>query len=106
MATALFDGVARMLNDTFGARVTIYPGGGGAVEITAVVRDRQVDVGGEDEEPVAAAMTIMRALKADVVDLVAGDRVEANGVTYEVEHRPPAESPADDRFETFVLDRV
>lgn len=101
--TTLFDGMAGTLNDVFGEPVTIYPGGGAAVEITGVIRDREIAVADDHGEAVLATVTTLRALKQDVVALMSEDRVDGNGVQYAVRYRVPAPSPADDRFETFVL---
>lgn len=104
MATSLFNGMAGLLNGTFGGSVTIYPSGGGPVEIVAVVRSQAIDLASEYEEPIVGEMTVLKAQKSDVADLVKDDRVEADGRVYTVEHRVPASSPADDRFETFALE--
>lgn len=101
--TGLFDGMAGMLNDVFGGSVTIYPGGGGAVEITGVVRDREIAVADDHGESVLETVTTLRALKPDVVTLVSEDRVDDGGIQYAVRYRIPSSSPAADRFETFVL---
>jgi len=102
--TALFDGMAGVLNDVFGASVTIYPSGGLGTKIQGVIRDREVEVADEDGEPVLATMTTLRALRADVLTLGAGDMIVAAIGSHRVLYRVPPESPADDRFETFVLE--
>ncbi len=95
-----------MLNDVFGASVTVYPGGGPAEIIQGVIRDREVEVANDDGEAVLATMTTLRALKADVTDLEVKDLVDGADGSYRVLYRVPPESPASDRFETFVLEQA
>lgn len=104
--TSVFDGLAGALNSVFGAPVSIYPGGGAAVEIRAVLRDAEVEVVGEDAEPVLTTQPTLRAIAADVAALEDGDRVVAGGRDFRVRYRLPVESPATDRFEAFVLKEV
>ena len=98
--------MAGALNATFGAPVVIYPGGGSAIDITGVIRDQDIEVADEEGQPVVATMTVLRAQKPDVVDLVVDDQVDGNGNSYRVKYRVPARSPASDRFEMLVLEII
>lgn len=98
--------MAGVLNATFGAPVVIYPGGGPGISIIGVIRDQDVEVADEEGQPVVATMTTLRAQKADVAALGADDQVDGGGKSYRVRYRIPARSPADDRFETYVLEVI
>jgi hypothetical protein len=101
--TTIFDGMAGALNATFGAPVTIKPGGGEAVSIHAVVREERVELADGEGEAVLGVQPILMAMAADVTALVEGDLVEQGSRQWRVRYRVPGESPAGDRFETFVL---
>ena len=102
---SIFDGMAGILNDVFGAPVVIHPGGGNGRSIQAVVRREPVEVATDEGEAVLSLRPTLKALKGEVSDLVDGDRVVAEGETYSVSYRIPNGPPAADRFETFVLQK-
>lgn len=101
--TSVFDGMAGVLNGVFGAPVTIHPGGGGGVEIRGVIRDREVEVPDGDGQVVLGTFTTLKAQVGDVTGLVRGNAVSQGARSWTVDYRLPSESPAADRFETFVL---
>lgn len=103
--TGVFDGMAGVLNGVFGAPVLISPGGGAAISVRGVIRDREVTVAEADGSEVIAKLTTLSAQAGDVIALVKGDIVENSaGRQWRVQYRAVSESPADDRFETFVLE--
>lgn len=102
---SVFDGMAGVLNKVFGALVVIYPGGGAGVTVQAVLRNVQIEVADEDGNPVLTHHTILKVQQPDAVGLVPGNLVEQGGDGWRVQYAVPAESPAEDRFETFVLEK-
>ena len=105
--TSIFDGLAGVVADVFGAPVTIAPGGASPVTIQAVLRQRQIEVAAEDGEPVIMLETVLRAPSADVATLVEGDLVtDVLGRSWRVRYRLPPDAPSLDRLEEFVLRRV
>lgn len=106
--TTVFDGMAGALNAVFGAPVTIFPGGGAGVAIQGVIRDQEIQVADrEGESSVWVVETILRAQRDVVTAMVRGDVVETGaGDRYAVRYRMPVSSPAADRFERFVLDKI
>ena len=102
--TGVFDGMAGVLNGVLGASVTIHPGGGAGQIIQAVLREKQVEVADEHGEAVLDTLPVLKAQTGDVTLLVPDDLViGSDGVRWIVRYRVPSDSPAADRFETFVL---
>mgnify|MGYP000067463977 FL=1 len=96
--------MAGVLNQVFGAPVTIYPGGGAGVSIQGVIRDLPVNVADDEGGSVVEVRTTLRAQIGDVAALTAGDLVENEaGRQWRVQYRSPEESPASDRFRLFIL---
>lgn len=100
---SIFDGVAGALNSTFGAPVTIYPGGGAGAEIRAVFRHELREISDDEGGVTLSREAVFKAQVGDVETLAPGDQVDINGVSYRVSHREPNANPASDRFETFIL---
>lgn len=102
--TSVFDGMGALLNDVFGAPLTVTLAGGGGFDLHGVLRDREVEVAGEDGEPVLTVQPTLRIPKSDLTDQMGeGDRIEQGARRYTVAYLAPAQSPGDDCLETFVL---
>lgn len=102
--TGMFDGMAGVLNGVLGAPVIIYPGGGAGQTIQAVLREKQVEVADEHGEAALDTLPVLKAQTGDVAGLMPDDLVIApDGSRWIVRYRVPSDSPAADRFETFVL---
>lgn len=103
--TSVFDGMGALLNDTFGAPLVVTLAGGGVFpDVRGILRDREVEVAGEDGEPVLAVQPTLKLPAGALADQMGeGDIVQQGLRRYRVIYRVPAESPAADRLETFVL---
>lgn len=102
--TSVFDGMSGVLNDVFGAPLTVTLVAGGGVDVRGILRDREIEVAGEDGEPVVTVQPTLRIPRSDFTDQMGeDDTVEQGARRYRVLYRVPPESPADDRLETFVL---
>ena len=105
--TALFDGVAGLLNDTFGASVTLYPEGGVARAVNSIFRETPVEVTDPEGVPVvitAPTWTVPKSLAADVAE--GAEIVVADGRRFAIRASYPSGSPAGDSFVRFVLELV
>lgn len=104
--TAIFDGMAGLLNDTFGGPVTHTPQGGAAVDIQGVFREDPVTIFDEDDREVLVEVPTLRVLWDVAETISAGDSLTpGNGVSYLIgaRHRASA-SPASDAFVLFELE--
>jgi hypothetical protein len=104
--TALFDGLAGLLNDVFGSAVTHTPQGGSSRVIKAVFRDEPESVTDREGYQYLVTVPTLRVLKADAADIARDDTIEpGNGVTYIVLNAQPNGSPASDAFVIFELEK-
>ena len=102
--TGVFDGMAGVLNATFGAPVVIHPGGGAAAGVRGVLRDLPQRVTDDRGMEVETVQPTLRLPLADAVGLVEGDVViAASGQRYVVTLRVTPTSPAADRLVLFHL---
>ena len=100
---SIFDGMTGVLNSVFGTPVTIITSTGAFI-VTGVLRNESVEVAADEGEPVLTVLPVLKLRTGDTNGLQSGDEVMAeNGTTYIVRHSIPSESPASDRFETFIL---
>lgn len=108
--TSIFDGMAGVLNDTFGAPVTIQPAtGGGFITVQAVFRRDPVEVPAEDGEPVLILSPTLKLRRDQVPDIARGDLVTPTltpGQQYRVVNTMPTGSPASDGFILCELEEV
>lgn len=103
---SVFDGMGGVLNEVFGAPLTVTFAAGGGLDVHGILRDREVEVAGEDGEPVLTVQPTLRIPAGDVAaQMGEGDIIEQGERRYRVIYRVPAENPAVDRLETFVLRR-
>jgi len=105
--SAIFDGMATVLNDVFGAVVTWTPSGGEAVEITGRFRAEPVRVADEDGREFLMTAPSLRVTRPAADDLAEGDEIApGNGKTYRILNSHPSGSPAVDAFVIFELEQV
>ena len=107
---SLFDGMAGLLSDVFGAPVIYTPQGGGQPQVVqALLREGPVEVAGSDGHPVLIMAPTLQ-VPGDVLpgiarrDTVAA--VAAPGLVYVVINRLPSGSPAADAMILCELERV
>jgi len=103
--TGIFDGLARVVNATFGGPVTVIPAGGAEKDIQAIFREEPYEKFDEfGEGSVATVRATLGVLKADAALLAEGDKIQpGNGKTYELSAPLPDGSPASDAFVQFDL---
>lgn len=105
--TGLFDGMAGVLNDMFGASVSHTPAGGATVQITGVFRLEQVRVADETGGEYLDMRPLLRVLPDVAAGLSRGGQIEpGDGHAYKILARQPSGSPASDAFVVFELERV
>lgn len=99
--TALFDGMAGVLNDVFGAPVIYTPDGGAPQSVQAVFRAAPIEVVDEEGHTVLILSPTIRVRRDLVPSIGRGDQVEpsiAPGRVYRVLNILPSGSPAADAF--------
>lgn len=105
----IFDGLASVLNATFGAEVTItWLNGDPDATLTGIFREEPVEVDIGDGRPALAEMPILK-LRRDQGVLVKGDIVapsEASGRTFKVLDLAKSPSPAVDAFIAYKLEEI
>lgn len=104
--THVFDGIAPALTGVLGADVTILPAGGGPITVRAVLRDTTVETEDDEGNPVILSMTVLRIPRPNAGVLDTGDTVLQGALQYRVRHKVPSDSPADNRFDIFVLEKT
>jgi hypothetical protein len=96
----IFDGLASVLSGTFGETVTLYPGGGGPVEVQGIYRTRPVEITDTDGQSVLVIGPTLQLHKPDAAGLSFGDLVEigpeGSEPRYRVVNKSPPQSPAAD----------
>lgn len=104
--TALFDGLAGLLNDVFGAPVTHTAPDEDPRVIQAVFREAPETETDREGYPYLVIVPTLRVLKADAVGISHDDIIEpGNGSRYLVKNRQPDGSPAADAFVVFELEK-
>lgn len=94
---SLFDGMAGVLTDVFGAPVTYTPQGGVARQIHSVFRRQPVEAVDPDNHPVLVVSPTWTVPKTLAPEVAAGDRIEpGDGKNYEILNVWPSGSPASD----------
>ena len=96
--TALFDGLAQMLSDTFGDTHTHRPAGGAERSIQGVFRSEPVEVVDDARGAVLMLSPSLKVTKSLADGISVGDRIVAEGSEYTVLNKLPSGSPADDAF--------
>lgn len=106
--TGIFDGLASTLSGVFGEAVTLYPGGGGPVEVRGIYRTRPVEVRDADGQAVLLIGPTLQLHKPDAAGLSFGDLVEigvAGSVPrYRVVNKSAPQSPAADALVLIELE--
>jgi hypothetical protein len=104
---SLFDGMAGILNDVFGAPVTHTPAGGSPVTLQAIFRREPITtVDREGFEALVVSPTLQVPLP-QANDVQRGDTVvPGDGQPYRIINRHPSGSPAGDAFVVFELERI
>jgi len=104
---SIFDGMAGVLNDVFGAPVSITPVSGPAREIMALFREGPVIVGQGEAGDVLDVLPTLRVPKPEADLIKTGDHVApGNGRTYQVLNATSSGSPGADAFELFQLEEI
>lgn len=104
---SIFDGVAGILNDMFGASVTITPAAGVPVNVQAIFREEPVVIGGGEGGDVLGVMPTLKVQSAGAAGLATGDTVDpGNGKIYRIVNSSVSGSPAADRFIIFELEET
>ena len=108
--SSIFDGMASILNDTFGGGVVYLPKvGGEPVTVQATLRAGPVEVAGGDGAPVLILGPSLQVPKTILPNIGRGDRVfsvAAPDDVYLVANRIPNGSPADDAMIICELEEV
>jgi len=96
--------MAGILNDVFGAPVTIIPKAAqSAYEIQAVVRSEDLEVENGQGEIVMARVSTIQVQNDAAARLVPGDEVVTLRARYRIDRPVEPRSPAADRFHSFLL---
>jgi hypothetical protein len=108
--TDIFDGMAGMMNDTFGADV-IYTSkaSGDSRTVRASLRDGPLEVSGGDGVPIVILAPTLHVPRNILPDIRKGDRiapVEGDALGYIVVNRIPNGSPASDAMIVCELEEV
>lgn len=106
--TSLFDGVAGILNDTFGASVRFAPQSGAIQDVHSVFRRGPIEVEGEDGTAVLIEAPTWRVPKGSLSPMPQrGDQITpSDGRIYAIVNEHSTGSPASDAFVIYVLERV
>jgi hypothetical protein len=103
--TDLFDGVAGMLNDTFGAPVTVRNAAGVARTIQAIFRYEPVEIFGEDDATTPVNRPVLVVPKSIAGELAFGESVKVGEQRFTVvSSEPTQQSPAEDAFLRYYLE--
>lgn len=103
---SVFDGMAGVLDDVFGAPVMIYPAGGGQLVGRGIFRETPVSAADEDGHAVLVTSPTLRMRKPDATVLRVGDLIkpECDDRMFRVLNRWANGSPARDAFVVFELE--
>lgn len=95
--SALFDGMATVLTDVFGADVTYIPAVGSERVVKSVFRKEPVEAEGPDGHQVLVTAPSWTVPLHLVSEVARGDRIRvSDGTLYEVQNVWPSGSPAED----------
>lgn len=104
---SIFDGMAGVLNDVFGASVTVTEVGEAAVEIKATFREGPVTLPDSEGREVLSTLPTLSVPRDLMGKLAPGTQVEpGNGRTYQVVNWLPSGSPAVDAFRNYELEEI
>lgn len=103
----LFDGMASVLSEVFGAEVIYTPAGGAARSVQSIFREQPIEAQDQDGHPVLITAPTWR-VRRDLVPAVArGDRIApGNGKTYAIHNITSSGSTASDGNLICELERV
>jgi len=102
--TALFDGLAGALVDTFGAPVTVSPTADLPRTVRGVLREYPVDDGTGDGRRQATILPTLRLMRPDAEGVGRGAMVEQGGRFWRVLRPVPSSSPAADAVVIFEME--
>lgn len=105
--TSLFDGMAEVLSDVFGAPVAVEPVQGAGTDIQAVFRREPIEVEGDDGAPVLILSPTLQVSQS--VALQRNDEVLPSvspGERFRVANSQRTRSPASDGFVIYELELV
>lgn len=107
--TGIFDGMAGVLNDVFGAPVMHTPAATGLpVEVQGIFRRDPITVADEDGREFLVSSPSLRVERPDAVGIVVGDVIEVSGgdrfTVLNAQRATP--SPASDALIVFELEAI
>lgn len=103
--TSVFDGLAGVLNQVFGAPVQWVSADLGAIEVQAVFREDPVRIADEDGSEFLLKQPSLRVQRPMADQIMDGDTINpGNGKSYRVGAGHPTGSPALDSFIVFELE--
>lgn len=101
----IFDGMAGLLGEVFGARITHWPRSGVEHDLQGIFRAPPITLMGEDGRGVLETGPALRVARPAADDVAVGDLVRPAGdALYRVISRTPGGSPAADAFILFELE--
>jgi hypothetical protein len=105
---SIFDGMAGVLNDVFGAPVMVFPVAGGMLTGNAIFRDTPISVATEDGHSLLVTSPTLRMQRPDADQIAAGDEIQPDGDArrFRVLNRLASGSPAADAFVVFELELI
>lgn len=105
--TSIFNGMAGVLNATFGAPVTFIPAFGPRLTVQSVFREPPVTVAGQDGGDVLIEQPIWRVPRDRLAHAARGDQIQlADGRRFKILNRIGTGSPATDAFVEYELEAV
>ncbi|SOC13758.1 hypothetical protein SAMN05877809_10710 [Rhodobacter sp. JA431] len=105
--SSIFDGVAGMLGDVFGAPVTYQPKSGAAVVVQSIFREEPITITGEQGQDVLIEAPSWRVPRDLLSGVKRGDQIAlADGRVFQVLAQIGTGSPASDAFVLYELEPV
>jgi hypothetical protein len=105
--TALFDGMAGVLNSTFGASVTYLPASGGTLTVHSVFRETPIEIAGDAGGTVLIEAPTWRVPVSLLASASRGDRIQlGDGRIFKVLNGIKTGSPAADHFRLYEMELV
>lgn len=102
---SIFDGMAGVLNTTFGAPITYLPVSGTALSVQSVFREDPITITGDNGQDVLVEAPSWRVPKSVLADVRRGDRISLpDGRMFKVLNRIGTGSPAADAFMLYELE--
>lgn len=105
--TGVFDGMAGVLNDVFGAPVTYLPSSGPTQLVQSVFREEPITVAGPDGNDVLIEAPTWKVPRSVLAPLPRGAQIQLpDGRLFRVLNRIGTGSPASDAFIVYEMELV